>query len=376
MKTFILNFLFFLSGFSYRFKNRYLFGAWFGQRFSDNPKFLLLQMLEDKRYKDARFIWICNKNIESEIGIDDFRLTIVERNSFKSIIAQLSSKYIFMSHGYQDFGSLNLTRNSDSYQLWHGFPIKKIAKDNSQTSTEGDHYYQRYRFFLADSVIMKKRLITAFSGYGANEKSIIIANSPKSDYLLKNKNNEQLKSEIRKKIGILDSAQVVSYFPTFRDNSKKMFSFTEYDSTLKDELLSNNMVILERQHLAAKHQTDISENNRIIELSDNIDVQDVLLISDYLITDFSSVYVDFLVMNKPIIHFLFDGLEYIKEDRQTYAADPISEFAGPIAYSLEELMNILIFEKLDFHQLLVCAKRKLMINHNDSLLEKMNINND
>lgn len=63
--------------------------------------------------------------------------------------------------------------------------------------------------------------------------------------------------------------------------------------------------------------------------------QKIARVTDYLVTDFSSVYVDYLALDRPIIHFLYDGEKFIENDRGIYAKDPYLEFAGPVVYSVD-----------------------------------------
>ena len=158
--------------------------------------------------------------------------------------------------------------------------------------------------------------------------------------------DSELKSRIKNQLGIKDSTTVIAYFPTFRDNTEQVFSFVENDNEmLKKTLRDNQMTILERQHYARDnhHTNDFDQpvNTPFINLPENIEVQDVLLISDYLISDYSSIYIDFLQLNKPIIHFLYDGDNYLKYDRGLYSNVPEYEFGGPIAYSVDDLVKLL-----------------------------------
>lgn len=333
-----------LSGFFPRSKNILIFGAWFGERFSDNPKYLLNEFLNSNKYKDHRFVWIGNVSIFPDYY--DERVSFVRRNSLQSIWYQLRAKSAFVSHGFQDVGSLNLLKGAQTFQLWHGFPVKHIGADDPGNSQEGQHVYEHYQYFLANSKVMAQRVCTAFKNYGVTENNMIIAPQPREDYLRDNANNTELKSRIKNQLGIKDSTTVIAYFPTFRDNTEQVFSFVENDNEmLKKTLRDNQMTILERQHYARDnhHTNDFDQpvNTPFINLPENIEVQDVLLISDYLISDYSSIYIDFLQLNKPIIHFLYDGDNYLKYDRGLYSNVPEYEFGGPIAYSVNDLVKLL-----------------------------------
>jgi CDP-glycerol glycerophosphotransferase len=361
-----------LSGFFPRSKNIFVFGAWFGARFSDNPKYLLNEFLSSDEYKGYRFVWIGNVDV-FPTNYDE-RVCFVRRNSLRSMWYQLRANSAFFSHGFQDVGSLNLLRGARTFQLWHGFPVKHIGADDPGNSNEGQHVYERYQYFLANSEVMARRICTAFKNYGAAHKSMIIAPQPREDYLRYNANNTKLKNKIKQQLGIESSTTVISYFPTFRDNTEQVFSFIENDNErLKKTLQDNQMVILERQHFARDNDDirDIEQpmNTPFINLPESIEVQDVLLISDYLISDYSSIYIDFLHLNKPIIHFLYDGDNYLKHDRGLYCDDPRSEFGGPIANSVDDLIKLLQVPKKQFQSQNLALSNRLALASQPTLIQ-------
>lgn len=361
---------FYFSKMINRSKNVYIFGAWFGKRFSDNPKYLMLEMLEMKKYSNLKFIWIGNKEIKKDIPSNS-RVKFVRRNSLKSIWYQLIASKAFVSHGFGDLGSFNFLNGAKVFQLWHGFPIKHIGADDPNNLNEGKHVYESYQFFLADSSVMADRVRTAFKNYGAKKENTVISSSPRVNYLNKNKDNELLIKSLKNRLGLSESVTVITYLPTFRDNTKKLFSFFENgDKKLSDFLNQSNSIILERQHFARNSEVNTSRLSRYVKLEEGIDVQDLLLITDYLITDYSSVYIDFLALGKPIVHFLYDGDSY-KRDRGLYAKDPSEEFAGPVVYNLTDLVNVLQNKNYDFESAQKKAIKTLKISNQGSLFEKI-----
>ncbi|WP_270217377.1 CDP-glycerol glycerophosphotransferase family protein [Pediococcus pentosaceus] len=363
--------LYMVSGFSFRNKNIFIFGAWFGKRYSDNSKFLADQIINSKKFQNKKIIWIGNESTWPLDGVNSIKF--VKRNSIKSIWYQLRAGYAFVSHGYQDLGTVSLLKGAIVYQLWHGFPIKCIGADDPGNPNEGSLKYENYRFFLANSPVMAKRVKSAFKNYGANSENILIAKQPREDYLILNKDNVNLKKEIRRKLGIKNDQIVITYLPTFRDNSEKTFSFVKDSKREVYEYLEEkNAIILERQHFVRDMHSNTkgsSNGNRFVDLNEGIEVQDVLLITDYLITDYSSVYVDFIHLGKPIIHFLYDGDDYQKNDRGLYSNDPRKEFAGPIAYSQKELIPLLELSKDEFGKKRCDAVKNLCLNTSTSLID-------
>lgn len=337
MKNLLRTILYYLSGFSKRNNDYVVLGAWFGKRFSDNSRYVIEEL---KQNRDYRIIWIGEKSLKSDV--ENASVEFVRRNSLKSAYYLLRAGNALVSHGYQDLGTFNLMRNADVIQLWHGFPLKRIGSDNKRSRNEGIHSYENYSYFLANSKLMKERMISAFHNYGANEGNVIIAEQPRVKYLKSMSDNEDKIRSIKEFLKLPLDATIISYLPTFRDTSEKIFSFSETSNEkLDDYLIKNNIYILERQHFVREANNSINRNN-IIVISERLDVQDLLLVTDLLITDYSSVYVDFLPLHKPIVHFLYDGKEYEENDRGLYCDSLIEEAGGSIIYSKDELDNFIM----------------------------------
>ncbi|MFT8458974.1 MAG: CDP-glycerol glycerophosphotransferase family protein [Liquorilactobacillus ghanensis] len=378
MFNFKKNFFYKISGFSLRSNNIFVFGAWFGERFGDNPKYLLMEMLNSNAFKNKKFIWVGNDSLAKKIN--DRRITFVQRNSFKSIFYQLRAKNFFFTHGYQDFGDYSFLKGAKCFQLWHGFPIKRIGADSPITPNEGKKIYEKYQYFLANSTVMAERMKTAFSRYGAQNENILIASTPRVDYLRENSNNFSLKSVIKNKLGIDSRKFVITYLPTFRDRSNEIFSFQKSNNKEFDRMLKKkNAILLERQHFVKRRLNIGNRTGNYFDLDETIDTQDILLITDLLISDYSSVYVDFITLDKPIIHFLYDGNNYLKKDRGIYASEPRTEFAGPIAYTMSDLISLINERKGTFEKYRKNAIKNLKFDYNSNLrfidLYKNSLNN-
>lgn len=332
MKEVILNFFYFISGFSARKKNRFVFGAWFGQRYSDNPKYIFEYLIAN--YPDNEYYWICEKDILNKNKSHETKKNVyfLKRNSLKSLIILLTSSYGFVSHGYSDLASLNLFRKGKLVQLWHGFPIKKIVADGNIKSEKEKKYYDNYDFFLSSSSEETTRFLSAFKFKGINLYNIIETGKPRNDYLLSNRN-----FEIRNKLNLSLEKKIVVYLPTYR-NSKDIFSFLNISQEYKKRLSNQNILLIEKQHFVKKDiiQSTIDEN--ILIADEKFDTQELLCIADLLITDYSSVYIDFCLLNRPIVHFLFDGDKYTIDDQGVYESF-IKEACGPIVYELSDLIN-------------------------------------
>lgn len=317
-------------------KDIFVFGAWSGMRYADNSKYLF----EYYCTKGYECYWIGDEAVKGSMA-SCYRKHFIKKNSLKSYLILLKAKNIFVSHSYRDISKVNFFRNARLIQLWHGFPIKKVVADLKGDPGQQILSYERYNYFLCSSEEEEHRLMTAFHNWGISADNIIRCGKPRNDILTaKNKNYV---AEIKEKFGLAEYDKVISYLPTFRDKTGKSVNFGE-SIAVESFLQENNFVLLERKHfkdIVIEDTKDMNQCN-IKQMNNNIDTQELLLISDLLISDYSSIYIDYLILDRPIIHYLFDGDEYITSNREIYG-DFESQFAGKIAYSEKEVIEFIKF---------------------------------
>ena len=107
-----------------------------------------------------------------------------------------------------------------------------------------------------------------------------------------------------------DNTRIITYMPTFRDKAENSFSFEELagDKRLMNWLEDNNTVILQKAHLITqqRHEMESIKAQKRIFAFNNVAAQILLAATDLLITDYSSCFFDYLILDRPIIHFIYD----------------------------------------------------------------------
>ncbi|MGI6329628.1 MAG: CDP-glycerol glycerophosphotransferase family protein [Bacilli bacterium] len=349
--------LYYFSFLSFRKKNRIIFGAWNGLQFSDNSKYLFQYILKEKPGYDL--IWCGKSFLKLDLPLNK-RVKFVKINSFKAYYFALTSKYAFVTHGYEDIVNFNVFGRAKLVQLWHGIGIKNVGElDQNGNRFIGmlkkkvRCFIRRYDYFICSSKLNKKRNMKAFASYGAKKEKMIESGQPRNDFLINQKENLKIRNEILKRYNIPIDLKIITYLPTFRKNSDKYFSFLNLEGEFKDNLMQflkgNKYIILEKSHISIS-DSFIQEgcNDRIINLNNfkNVNTQEILLITDLLITDYSSCYIDYLLLNRPIIHYVYDYLKYKKEEQGLYFnLDDIA--GGVIIEDINELLNTMKEELLN-----------------------------
>jgi CDP-glycerol glycerophosphotransferase len=303
-----------LNLFVKRKKNYWLFSSSFATKFNYNSKYLFMYVIENNPEIKARFV----------INDDKFRQALtqkygdyfVETKSFRGIINALQAGVWIISSG---FPILMLMSNYKRviFNVWHGVPLKSIGLSENSISNFKKVYIKTFhsRNYSYLSVPSSK-LIDVFSkSLGLKNEKIKVLGQPRNDMLFKviDFDNWLRKSNIN----IPKYQKLIFYAPTFRENKDiKLFPFDDFEFKQLNEWLDiNEYVIILRLHQSDK--TDISRflnSERIILLSDKVvdDIMDVLSCFDMLITDYSSIYIDYLLMNKPVLFLPYDYNEYIK----------------------------------------------------------------
>lgn len=309
-------------------KKIWIFGAWNGNRYSDNSRYFY-EYLRERKYKKAKLIWITkNKELLKRKDIGE----IYYNNSLKGIWYRLRAGVVFYTNGMQDFGELDFSNGSYIVALWHGMPLKKIYfASNKFENTKNKLkkklkiiknklYFRCHRnLSIATSIETKDKLERCFSLCENNE--FLISGQPRNDILVKNKLNYKIQDIIIGKY-LLTHKKIITYMPTYR-NIEKLKKEQIYrienlikNSRLKRILEENNSILIIKLHYLMKVNLEES-NERIILLEDSqIEcTQKLLKVTDILITDYSSVFIDFVLQEeKNTIFYGYDSKEYLEED--------------------------------------------------------------
>ena len=305
-----------LSFFFKKNKSRWVFGAWFGNRISDNP-YSLFQYVKET-HPEIEAIWICNDVAEAQkMGI-----SAIKRNSPAAIWKCLTAGVAVMNQCYLDFGDYCWIHHSYKVQLWHGVPWKKIGEDTPDDKKGLLHYFSHKAFlyankcdlFIAPSDETRKVIKTAFL---TKDSNIVSVGQPRNQVLMDDHYCREARKSLCDEIGYFSN--IILYMPTFRDKSAQSFSFFDVSSQITDLLIENDAVVLEKPHFVdcLRSGGHHDENNRVFNVG-NYDTQNLLASADILITDYSSCFFDFLLRDKPIIHFIYDIEQYRDNDRGLY----------------------------------------------------------
>lgn len=326
-------------------KYQWVFGAWFGTSISDNPKVLMDYL--NTQYSEINFVWELNEGID--VPERQPNITYVRRNSLKGIWLAMRSKVAVMNQSYEDICTYNVIGGAYKVQLWHGVAWKKIgedAKDDPSGILKKLHRKNYLRLncndlYIASSESQKEKVCSAF---GIKNFKIMSVGQPRNEMFLRG-DHEKLRQKYLASWELDSNTKIITYMPTFRDKNNKSFSFESMigNKEFENFLKYNDCIIVEKSHFV-----DIKRNNESkyaefawLHRVSYIDSQELLAISDILITDYSSCFFDYLLTDRPIIHYLYDYEWYRDKDRGLYY-DVEEVTAGSVAYTKEGLILAIV----------------------------------
>ena len=329
--------------------NRIFFSAYSGRQYSCNPKYISDWI--EQNYKDEfEIIWAFNEP-DAFSYLKNRNIKCVKFKSIKYLYYLLTSKIVI--DNVESWSILPKRTGQYVINTWHGGGAYKGVglkrKDTSETLDKNMlRKNERISIYLSSSKVFSQ--MTLRESFQYNGK-IMECGMPRNDLLIKNYENK--KNIIKEKLGINKKTGIVIYAPTFRHDLKYKYML-DYEKTLNalKNRFGKEWIMLIRTHYYL--QSEKIESSRVKNVSDYPDMQELLLISDVLITDYSSSIWDFSLMEKPCFLFMPDYNEYIDE-REFYT--PIQDWPYPASFSMEDLEDKII--KYD-HEI---AKKRILNHH-------------
>lgn len=281
--------------------NLVLINNFAGLRYSDSPKALFEYIKSIPELQSLRIVW-------AFIDVNKFRCIdgceIVKQDSFKYFITALKAKY-WISNVNIERG-LHFKKKKTLYlNTWHGMPFKKIG---NSVKGRNDYNCDNVDFWCAESDYSADIYIKAFN---VLPDAILKCGLPRNDRLYHI--TPQQIEELKEKMGLPLNKKIISYVPTWRDSKDggKHYDFSFPINLEKwEEKLSMNYILLFRAHHFTNHLSNLKEDGFIKDYSDYPDINDIFIVSDIMISDYSASMADYAILERPIISFGYDYDDY------------------------------------------------------------------
>ena len=327
-----------------------IFEAYLGKSYACSPKALYQQLINNPKYQDYNLVWAFNDPDKYKEDEELNRATLISYHSKEYKNYYSKAKYWISNSRIPEY--IIKKPNQIYVQCWHGTPLKKLGYDiipesQNALNTKEDmiNKYKRdakrYNYLLSPSKFASQKFNSAFGLEKINKQDTILEMGyPRNDYLFKYTKKEQ--NKIISSLNLPKDKKVILYAPTWRDNQHKSgLGYTYKIETDFDKLqreLADEYIILFRAHYFISNSFNFKKyENFIFDVSEVDDINDLYIISDILITDYSSVFFDFANLKRPIIFYMYD-LEYYENLLRGFYID-LKELPGPIVQTEQEIID-------------------------------------
>lgn len=333
-----------------------VFSSFSGKSYDDSPRAIYEGMIKDHRFDDYELVWDFRDpqkyNIERGSKIKTDTLTY-----YTTLLkARLWITNVSMYRGLEFTGI-----NSYVFNTWHGTAIKKLGIDVIGKKTfKGKTKQKRGDVLLAQGLYDVK---TFSHAYEMPRQSVLAFGLPRNDELVYN-NKPGIINGLKAHLGIAPDKKVILYAPTYReyqrDNNKNSIFSLPINIGNWEERLSSDFVILFRAHPDVFKVLNIVENDFVKDVSTYPHVNELMLMSDLLISDYSSIFFDYSILGRPMLCFAYDYDRY-NEERGLYF-DIRKELASERLSDENILVDTII--KLDWEE-----RSRISIDFRDKYVE-------
>lgn len=307
-----LNFL----GIFIRKKKKIVFVSYGGRKLDDSPYTVYKEICSRKEFDGYDIVWAFVDPDQHEL--ERGRKVKVDTPRF---FYELLSAKIWVSNTGIDRDIGISKRKVISVETWHGCPIKKICGEEHTNSTQNKSLQKGKKDARTIRCAQSMHDLKIFARvFHAEESAFLLSDLPRNDELVVGKPKDELLS-IKESLGIPVDKKVILYMPTYReynvDKDYNTYIAPPINMSEWKSRLGSDYVLLMRAHYAVNVALNIQNDGFVVDVSSFPKINDLYLIADILISDYSSAYMDYAILERPMLCFAYDYEEY-SEKRGLY----------------------------------------------------------
>lgn len=319
------------------FEKTIMYSSYWGQDFNDNPR-ALYEYIE-KHYPGYQHV-VVYSNILQDIELPGVIPVVTGTKKYWYYLAH--AKYFVNNVNFE--GKERVKRPEQlEIQTMHGTPLKQMGFKVLQdwTSASYEQYLEKNRNWDYLTVPSDYVAEIAASAY-RHQAKVLNTGYPRNDELFV-RNNEAEILRIKRAMKVPVDKKLVLYAPTWRKKGERKLGidFESMYASLRDDLF----VLIRPHHLSGDIEVPMAYADKMILSDDSFAIDDYYLISDVMITDYSSVMFDYALLNKPMVFFVYDFDNYVSSRGLNF--DFKADAPGPLVYTQTELeISLQSFEEI------------------------------
>lgn len=304
-------------------KNRILFYSFSGKDYSDSPKYISEYI--DEKGDNYQIVWAVNEP-EKFSYLRNKGYKIIKYNSITHLYYGLTAQYIVTNTG--PYKALLYRKDQKIINTWHGGgAYKKTGIDNPYKDKYKKLYNEKFgqagvTLFLSSSKAFTEYVIRGAFGYKGRIAEVGL---PRNDILLENIKHMEITRKVKDNLGIEQCAKFVLYAPTWRNYEIGSYEKIDVELVINacKQKFGGEWILVYRGHNLSNGINNKSDYKKSVNATAYPDMQELMIASDILISDYSSCIWDYSLMSKPCFLFTPD----LKKYDQTFAFyEPITKW--------------------------------------------------
>ncbi|MFZ7133044.1 MAG: CDP-glycerol glycerophosphotransferase family protein [Eubacteriales bacterium] len=263
-------------------------------------------------------------------------------------------KYIFIDDFYPMIYQIRLREGTELVQLWHAVGAFKTFGYSRVGKTGGPSPFSRNHKNYTKAIVSSAEVIPYYAeGFGISKNNVVATGIPRTDIFFNKDYKENIICQIREQIPLIKDRKVITFAPTFRGKGAKTayYDLDKIDLDKLYELCKGKYLFIFKMHPFVKMDKFIipeAYKDTFIDLSEFREINDLLFVTDILITDYSSTCFEFALLEKPMLFYAYDLEEYISKRDFYYNFE---EFVpGKICRDFDQLINAIKEEDYEFYK--------------------------
>lgn len=319
--------------------------------FGDNCQFVLNEMNKQKLPIQKVILKKSGSTMHTEDDGQAIVLPFESKNIFHmlgSIYHLATSRWVIIDNYFGILAAITFKQEVTCVQLWHavgavkqfGLRDPSVANRSVRAKQRFLDVYRRFHYVVTGSDTMAQIFKDSFQ---LQNEQILRTGVPRTDFFFDGEAMMLAQEAFYRKFPELDGKKIILYAPTFRDDALEATSIALDLDLLYNELFWEDYVIILKLHPAVTMKQDYAQQypGFVYQLHSDQHVNELMLVTDLLVTDYSSIPYEFSFLNKPMLFFAYDLEKYTKlrgfwEDYEISSPGPIVKTTGELVEKIHQ----------------------------------------